>query len=275
MITIPNGTVLPAGTRFTKIWRIKNTGECTWDDNFRFVYAGGDAFSAKLNNPLPHRVRKGQTVDMALEMIAPPIAGEFVSRWGLFDERIDFLFGHGDEEAFPVRIQTTTNTSGTIFNFVNNLCTAQWVNGSDAQLLCNRETRRNGYAVRKNISPDYDPDNKFNALVTHTQVSEGGSITGKYPYIPVPPNARLIGEIGCTSGNQDCDITMRIYYQVYGRPLELLNEWHEVYDDQATQFDFNLDGLRNQSVAFYLYVEANAAPGDAAGYWHALRLEAP
>ena len=33
-VTIPDGTVLPAGQNFDKVWAVKNTGTCTWDDGY-------------------------------------------------------------------------------------------------------------------------------------------------------------------------------------------------------------------------------------------------
>ena len=40
-ITIPDGSVLEAGLNFTKTWKIRNTGSCTWDEGFSLVYIGG------------------------------------------------------------------------------------------------------------------------------------------------------------------------------------------------------------------------------------------
>ena len=40
-ITIPDGSTLPPGENFQKIWAVRNTGTCTWDDGYSFVYIAG------------------------------------------------------------------------------------------------------------------------------------------------------------------------------------------------------------------------------------------
>jgi hypothetical protein len=276
VVTIPDGTLFPAETHFTKVWRIRNVGSCTWNDNYRFVFSGENAFSAQLDNPLPKVVRPGESFDMPLDMIAPPIEGDFVSRWRLFDDRTDTPFGHGDNRPFVARISVTTDFSGVVFNYVNNLCTAQWRNGSSRTLLCNQNFgSEHGFAVRRDAAPDYDPKHPFRVLWTNPEEVAGGSIRGNYPYILIPPGARLLGEIGCVAGKENCNITMQLYYRIYGSPAELITEWIEVADDQATPIDLNVDGLRNRFVSFQLVVTVNSNPRHAAGYWHSLRLEAP
>jgi hypothetical protein len=34
-VTYPDGTVVPAGERFDKTWRIRNTGSVHWRDRYR------------------------------------------------------------------------------------------------------------------------------------------------------------------------------------------------------------------------------------------------
>ncbi len=40
-VTVPDGTVLPPGQNFDKVWAVKNTGSCTWDDGYALIYIGG------------------------------------------------------------------------------------------------------------------------------------------------------------------------------------------------------------------------------------------
>jgi hypothetical protein len=163
-----------------------------------------------------------------------------------------------------------------VFNYVNNLCTAQWSNGSDRTLLCNEGFgAQRGFAVRREAAPDHDPDNRVNLLWTHPQMVAGGSIRGRYPYVRIPQNASLSGEIGCVSGYPECDITMQLYYQIYGSSPDFLDQSVEVADDQATPINLNLSSLRGRYVSFHLVVVTNGNPEEAAGYWLSLKLEAP
>lgn len=36
--TIPDGTIYPFGKQFTKTWRVKNTGTCTWTDSVSLIW---------------------------------------------------------------------------------------------------------------------------------------------------------------------------------------------------------------------------------------------
>jgi hypothetical protein len=40
-VTVPDGTTFPAGTTFTKTWRLKNVGSCTWTTSYQLVFYSG------------------------------------------------------------------------------------------------------------------------------------------------------------------------------------------------------------------------------------------
>ena len=82
-ITIPDGTVMTPGQKFTKIWAVQNTGTCSWDQGFGITIWAGPSmngsptyFSAK-DAP----VQPGGTVDMSIEMRAPYQKGDYVAHW--------------------------------------------------------------------------------------------------------------------------------------------------------------------------------------------------
>jgi len=82
-VTIPDGTVMQPGQKFTKIWEIQNTGTCPWDQGFGFIrWAGPDMGAANIyysGNDQP--VGAGGIVDFALEMRAPYEPGDYVAHW--------------------------------------------------------------------------------------------------------------------------------------------------------------------------------------------------
>src|SRR5512138_45349 len=41
-VTIPDYTHLDSKEAFTKTWRVKNSGTCSWTSNYKAVYARGD-----------------------------------------------------------------------------------------------------------------------------------------------------------------------------------------------------------------------------------------
>jgi hypothetical protein len=46
-VTIPDDTVMAPGNTFTKIWRIKNAGNCTWTTTYAVAFFSGEQMSAK------------------------------------------------------------------------------------------------------------------------------------------------------------------------------------------------------------------------------------
>ncbi len=93
-ITIPDGTKLKPGEDFQKIWRIQNTGTCTWDDGYSLVFAFGDP----LDGP-PWKITKtkdfvapGETKDIGIWMTAHLAPGEYSGCWRMKNDR-DVLFG--------------------------------------------------------------------------------------------------------------------------------------------------------------------------------------
>ena len=39
-VTVPDGTVLSPGEHFRKVWRLRNTGTCTWNRSYKVVSSG-------------------------------------------------------------------------------------------------------------------------------------------------------------------------------------------------------------------------------------------
>ena len=42
-VTVPDGTRYDPGATFTKTWRLKNIGTCTWTTSYTLVFDSGDA----------------------------------------------------------------------------------------------------------------------------------------------------------------------------------------------------------------------------------------
>ncbi len=71
---------------FTKTWRLKNTGTCTWDSHYLVYWISGATMSQQPGYfivPDGQTVAPGQTVDVSVGMMAPPDAGVYTAYWGL------------------------------------------------------------------------------------------------------------------------------------------------------------------------------------------------
>ncbi len=88
-VTIPDGTVLKPWEKFYKVWRIQNTGTCTWDEGFGFVSwsAGPPSMGGKKYFSAGEKLAAGGIVDIGIEMYAPGDPGEYVVHWVMVDDK--------------------------------------------------------------------------------------------------------------------------------------------------------------------------------------------
>lgn len=111
-ITIPDGTVLRPGQPFTKIWRLVNAGSCPWTPDYAVVWFAGARLDAPTVVPLGVQVLPGQVVDIAVDMVAPPHPGTYISYWKLRDAD-GRLFGIGPGEGSPFWVSVIVQVKGT------------------------------------------------------------------------------------------------------------------------------------------------------------------
>jgi hypothetical protein len=99
-ITIIDGTILEPGTNFQKVWKIRNTGTCTWDDGFTLVYVGGSTpnldpynyrFGLNQNNA-DDIVSGGEAINIALNLTTPCTPGKYEGHWRMQNDK-GYFFG--------------------------------------------------------------------------------------------------------------------------------------------------------------------------------------
>ena len=83
-VTVPDGTHFAPNTLFRKTWRVRNTGNCAWDDSYRLTFLSGDRMSGPRSAPLADPVQPGEEVDLSVTLIAPESAGSHLGQWQLF-----------------------------------------------------------------------------------------------------------------------------------------------------------------------------------------------
>lgn len=109
-VSVSDGTVFGPGDTFTKTWRLKNRGTCTWTPDYMLVFASGDRLGGTTAVRLPGYVAPGQTVDVSVALTAPDSSGKYVGYWMLRNPS-GALFGYGDKanQAFYVEIRVKVN----------------------------------------------------------------------------------------------------------------------------------------------------------------------
>jgi hypothetical protein len=78
-ITIPDGTTMTPGQAFTKTWRIKNIGTCTWA-GYSLVFDSGDAMNGAASSAIAN-TPPGGTVDISINLVAPATVGNYRGYW--------------------------------------------------------------------------------------------------------------------------------------------------------------------------------------------------
>jgi uncharacterized protein YkwD len=137
-VTIPDGTALDANQSFTKTWRVRNEGSCSWDSGYALVYASGDLMKAAISNPIPP-VAPGEIVDISVQLTAPAQAGAYTGYWQ-FQAASGETFGVGHKRTglmwikigvrSPGRGQPTASTTP-----ITESCTYMQQSDVEAQVL--------------------------------------------------------------------------------------------------------------------------------------------
>lgn len=99
-VNIPDGTSFVPGETFTKIWRLKNRGTCTWTPDYMLVYTSGTQMGGTTAVRLPGGVAPGQTVDVSILLTAPSSSGLYTGYWMLRNPSGE-LFGSGEKANIP------------------------------------------------------------------------------------------------------------------------------------------------------------------------------
>lgn len=109
-VTTPDDTSIKVSTPFTKIWRLKNVGSCTWTSGYQLVFDSGDAMGGPASQQLTAgTVAPGQTLDISVNLTAPAAAGTYKGNWKI-REPGGTTFGLSTG-AFWVQIKATTEAA--------------------------------------------------------------------------------------------------------------------------------------------------------------------
>jgi hypothetical protein len=83
-VTYPDNTEIKPGVDFKKIWRVQNTGTCTWDEGYKLAFISGDkaldpvSFEFKSSDDF---VAAGATADIGVNLTAPLKEGTYSAMW--------------------------------------------------------------------------------------------------------------------------------------------------------------------------------------------------
>ena len=100
---VANPPLINPGQPFTKIWRVKNTGTCTWNTSYRVVYSNGNEPAAIMGGQpvaVQGQVPPGGTYDIQVNLVAPQKPNTYVGYWQMENSR-----GGAFGERLPVAVK--------------------------------------------------------------------------------------------------------------------------------------------------------------------------
>ncbi|MEX1143353.1 MAG: NBR1-Ig-like domain-containing protein [Anaerolineales bacterium] len=279
-VTIPDSTQMAKGHDFTKTWRVRNTGTCTWDDDYTVVFSTGTNLASKASYALPEDVSPGEQVDISIPMEAPNENGTFKSSWVIrSDTGATFgVAGSGGSAGVPIfaLIKVGSGTSGDVkYDFAANLCEADWSSDTDNSLPCPGTNSGSDGFVLVQQNPDLENRQEDEPAIWMRPNHAGpGYIQGIFPKYTVKDDDHFIAWVGCLDGNPNCRVTISLSYRASNGTVHSLGTWDEKHDGLIRSVDIDLSSLKGTEVRFILRVETgNDSYGQANAFWFVPRIE--
>lgn len=115
-VTVEDGAILSPGQIFTKTWKLKNIGTCTWRKAYSMTFVSGDDMQGS-DTEIRKPVGPGQMTEISLSLIAPDTEGTYTGYWTLadktgtpFGEKVYVQILVSDDVATDIATPTQTST---------------------------------------------------------------------------------------------------------------------------------------------------------------------
>jgi hypothetical protein len=83
-VTPANGTTFQGRTEFDATWRVRNNGQRNWnEDSVDYVFLDGVRMHTVETYDLQDTVRRGETVSLTVDMVAPKKSNSYTTNWTL------------------------------------------------------------------------------------------------------------------------------------------------------------------------------------------------
>ena len=275
-INIPDGSQIAPGAAFTKTWRLRNAGVCTWS-GYTIVFDRGDAMGSTSPQTIG-TVPPGQDVDLSVNFTAPTTAGSYRSYWRIKNSSGVFIpvLGGTNGQSFFVDIKVVIASSG--FDLYSRATDANWVGSAGTVTFGGPETDTNGFAMYRSNQKLEDGSSPAKVLETYPQMVTDGVMTGLYPAYTVVSGEHFKAKIGflalsdgtCGAGN----VKFQLNYKESG-VLKPLGEWTDTCDGVLKDIDVDLSSIAGKNVQFALAVLANGPATQDMAVWVSPRVAIP
>lgn len=79
-VTVPDGTLVNAGSTFVKTWMLQNNGTCAWTTGYSLTFVGGDLMGGT-DSPVAGSVPAGGQSPLSVTLKAPDAPGTYTGQW--------------------------------------------------------------------------------------------------------------------------------------------------------------------------------------------------
>ena len=271
-VTIPDGSTFAPGTSFTKTWRIRNDGICTWS-GYVLVFDSGDAMNGTSPTSIP-TVGPGNEVDVSVSLTAPSTVGSYRGYWRIRNASGVFLpvLNGTEGRSFFVDIKVAITSAG--FDMHTRATEATWASAAGNLTFGGPDTNVGGFAMYRNSQALEDGSNPAKILEMYPQMIADGVVTGLYPAYTVVTGEHFRAKIGFLSPCPGGSVKFQLNYKEAG-VIKPLGEWTETCDGTMKDVDFNLSSISGKTVQFALAVLANGPPDQDKAVWVSPRIELP
>jgi hypothetical protein len=266
-VTVPDGTRYDPGATFTKTWRLRNIGTCTWTTSYTMVFDSGTQMGTTASVPFGSSVAPGATIDLSVNMTAPSSAGHYIGYWKFKNASgTPFGIGYTANRSWWVEINVNgTPTTGVAYNFTDRASAATWSSGAGGLSFPGADGDVKGFALKID-KPNFESGvtaTQPGLLVSPQQITNG-FIQGRFEDFTVQSGDRFQATVGCQAGATSCYVAYRLDYEVNGA-IRTFWTFREKFEGLTYNANLNLSPLAGQTVKFILYISAYGSPvGDRA-----------
>jgi ABC-type amino acid transport substrate-binding protein len=110
-----NLPLLRPGEGFVKVWRLKNSGTCTWTPNYHLVYAYGNVDGAQMNGhqvSIPGNFAPGEVADVGVTLVAPNAPYSYQGFWQMENDKGE-RFGQTVWVGISTGLNSSSQPTGT------------------------------------------------------------------------------------------------------------------------------------------------------------------
>lgn len=271
--TIPDGTTFSPGAAFSKTWRLKNSGSCTWTRDYKLIYYSGALMNAQTAVNMPYYIYPGNTVDITVNLVAPNEPGDYRGFWILTNAN-GTMFGIGSNADRPFWVEIKVAGDSPIplgYDFTANACSAQWKSGAGYLPCPGTDGDSMGFVLVQNAPKLEDGSTGAPGLITFPQYKYNGYIQGYYPTFTVQPGDRFQTTVGCEYGS-NCYVTYMLQYMTPNGGIFNFWTWREQNQGKYNNIDVDLSPLAGRNVRFILTLLATGYASNDRAVWSAPRI---